>query len=87
MKTIDREVQMKYDIAKNDDGPLKRTMKAEAKVPERPREKLSTATDEDAVILLTPARHPGLDERLANIEQHLAVRYGLCPWLIRIISR
>ncbi|KAK0438334.1 uncharacterized protein EV420DRAFT_1736269 [Desarmillaria tabescens] len=28
-KTLDRDTQMKYDIAKNDDGPLRRTMKKE----------------------------------------------------------
>ena len=86
MKTIDREVQMKYDIAKNEDGPLKRTMKAaEARAPEQPREKTSTATEEDVAMLLTPARYPSFDERLANIEKHLAVRYGSCPWLFRIV--
>lgn len=87
MKTIDREAQMKYDIAKNEDGPLKRTMKtAESKAPEQPREETSTSrTEEDAAMLLTPARHPGLDERLVNIEKHLAVRYGSSPWLVRII--
>ncbi len=80
---------MKYDIAKNEDGPLKRTMKAsEAKVPEQSREKAksaaatSTDTEEGVAMSLTPSRYPGLDERLVNIEKHLAIRYGSCSWLI-----
>jgi hypothetical protein len=32
-KPIDRDVQMKYDIAKNTDGPLRRTTRQKAKAP------------------------------------------------------
>ncbi|KAJ7268656.1 hypothetical protein B0H12DRAFT_1178642 [Mycena haematopus] len=32
-KTVDRDVQMKYDIAKNSDGPLRRTTRQKAKAP------------------------------------------------------
>lgn len=85
-RTIDREVQMKYDIAKNDEGPLRRTKKIGKEPPSSPsmahpgpsRDPLSSATgvvvprDEDAL----PKHHPGVDERLSNIETHLAVRYG-----------
>lgn len=92
MKTIDREVQMKYDIAKNEDGPLKRTMKAsEAKAPEQLREKAKSAatfsadTEESVAMSLTPSRYPGLDERLVNIEKHLAVRYGSCSQFLSFL--
>jgi len=29
-----------------------------------------------ALSAATPERHPGLDERLKNLETHLALRYG-----------
>ncbi|KAF7376430.1 hypothetical protein MSAN_00058600 [Mycena sanguinolenta] len=32
-KTVDRDLQMKYDIAKNSDGPLRRTTRHKAKAP------------------------------------------------------
>lgn len=89
-KAQDRDVQMKYDIAKNEDGPLKRTMKvkteeigtsgslnAKGKSREVPR-----GSEPD----VTAERHPGLAGRLADVEAHLAVRYGeicvspLCVW-------
>ncbi|KAF8622326.1 hypothetical protein AX15_007108 [Amanita polypyramis BW_CC] len=86
MKTIDREAQMKYDIAKNEDGPLKRTMKAaETRTSDQLIEKVKSlaafpaGTEEDVVMSLTPERHPGFDERLSNIEKHLAVRYVPSP--------
>jgi len=67
-KPIDRDAQMKYDIAKDDWGPLSRSAKAgllseiplEADVKLRIKEELTTA---------------GLDERLKNIEDHMAVRF------------
>ncbi|KAF9241835.1 hypothetical protein BU15DRAFT_87083 [Melanogaster broomeanus] len=62
-KHLDRDSQMKYDIAKNEDGPLKRTMKGAAGKDSQGKEKLRT-----------PA---AMDERLKNIEAHLAVRYGM----------
>jgi hypothetical protein len=73
---------MKYDIAKNEDGPLRRTVKNsdphhdEEKYGESaskpPRPLVSEKAGED----LESVRHPGLDERIANIEAHLSVRYG-----------
>ena len=41
-------------------------------------------TKKDSVIVkaedsVTAEQHPGLDERLTNIEEHFAVRYGECP--------
>ncbi len=60
-KMLNRDTQMKYDIAKNEDGPLRRTMK---KVEEE-------KADE--------AESPALSERIANVETHLAVHYGMYP--------
>lgn len=80
-KTIDREAQMKYDIAKNDNGPLSRTKarKSNSRQPEpqttsdgRARDPTVVPSDENAL----PRHHPGVDERLTDIETHLAVRYG-----------
>ncbi|KAF4567402.1 hypothetical protein EYR40_006401 [Pleurotus pulmonarius] len=66
-KHQDRDLQMKYDIAKNEDGPLRRTMKdfhAEAQQPT-----VTSSATKDAQI------HPGLDDRLKTVETHLAIRY------------
>ncbi|KAH8828352.1 hypothetical protein DL96DRAFT_1555791 [Flagelloscypha sp. PMI_526] len=63
-KFVDRDSQMKYDIAKNDDGPLKRTMKQTLDQPP-PHVTTSTSQSDDLAT----------DERLSNIEQHLALRY------------
>ena len=83
MKTIDRDAQMKYDIAKNEDGPLKRTMKGgdAAKVSDEVLLKGNKPGSDggDVTMSLTPDRHPALDERLCNIEKHVAVRYGMFP--------
>ncbi|PFH45149.1 hypothetical protein AMATHDRAFT_71956 [Amanita thiersii Skay4041] len=92
MKPIDREKQMKYDIAKNEDGPLKRTVKGrDVSVQEGEKDK---GKDKDSRVeepekkgsssrgpndISTAERHPGLDERLVNIEKHLAVRYVPSP--------
>ncbi|KAL0581908.1 hypothetical protein V5O48_000138 [Marasmius crinis-equi] len=101
-KQLDRDAQMKYDIAKNEDGPLKRTMKsrstsaeehaqpstssasvsAKGKGKAQPTRKSSVTSNPETVSLPdTPSaeRHPGLDERLANLETHLSVRYVPSP--------
>ncbi|KAF8557680.1 hypothetical protein OG21DRAFT_1505177 [Imleria badia] len=72
-KPLDRDSQMKYDIAKNEDGPLRRTVKApDGK--EQVKEKLAALTDD------TPSGlQPAIDERLKNIESHAAVRYVPAP--------
>ncbi|KIL57847.1 hypothetical protein M378DRAFT_188368 [Amanita muscaria Koide BX008] len=95
MKTIDREKQMKYDIAKNEDGPLKRTMKdvgttiipmagqaptqGEGRQPSATRMSVSGTADGDVATVLTADRYPALDERISNIEKHIAVRYVPSP--------
>ncbi|KAK0464737.1 uncharacterized protein EV420DRAFT_1745013 [Desarmillaria tabescens] len=63
-KTLDRDSQMKYDIAKNDDGPLRRTTK------KGKEEKGKQKTDEES---------PAIFERIANVESHLAVHYVPSP--------
>ncbi|KAJ3976467.1 hypothetical protein EV361DRAFT_883453 [Lentinula raphanica] len=90
-KAVDRNVQIKYDIAKNEDGPLRRTMrnrglsdtadpaalvspstlkgKAKATAPKHEKTDIMFVND------LSSDRHPGLDERLTNIENHFSVRY------------
>lgn len=75
-KTQNRDLQMKYDIAKNEDGPLRRTLKAAP--PEQALAKAGSGkgamdTPEDYP---SAQRYPALDERLQNIEKHLAIRYG-----------
>jgi len=84
-KSINREVQMKYDIAKNEEGPLRRTVKGQANAgsgtqPQRlertsESEGHQNAFDKDDDDM-TCDRHPGLLERFTNIETHLSVRYG-----------
>lgn len=86
-KALDRDVQMKYDIAKNEEGPLSRTVKilepSKAKGKQkaggsdsRMHTKVGFGQSQDD---LTSDRHPGLDERLSNIEKHLAIRYVPSP--------
>ncbi|KAJ3815700.1 hypothetical protein F5876DRAFT_71714 [Lentinula aff. lateritia] len=90
-KAIDRNAQIKYDIVKNEDGPLRRTMrnhdvsgsttttvlpststyKGKAKATTFKNEKAEATVVKD----LSSERHPGLDDRLTNIENHLAIRY------------
>ncbi|KIJ18541.1 hypothetical protein PAXINDRAFT_109951 [Paxillus involutus ATCC 200175] len=73
-KHLDRDSQMKYDIAKNEDGPLRRTIKGAVGKEMRAEEKLVALTDD------SPSNHqPAIDERLKNIETHLAVRYVPAP--------
>lgn len=74
-KTQDRDMQMKYDIARNEDGPLRKTMKGTAQVePSSVAPKAKVREDDDGA---TGEQYPPLDERLRNIETHLAVRYGM----------
>lgn len=62
---------MKYDIAKNEDGPLRRTVKGPDGKEAQAKEKLGPLTDD------TPSGlQPAIDERLKNIESHVAIRYG-----------
>ena len=88
-KLLDRDVQVKYDIAKNEDGPLSRTVKpleptGIAKGNHTSEESGSHMDTKSGVGQtqddLTSDRHPGLDERLSNIENHLAIRYGMGPF-------
>ncbi|KAJ8518603.1 hypothetical protein ONZ45_g4363 [Pleurotus djamor] len=67
-KHQDRDLQMKYDIAKNEDGPLRRTMQAQVQSAEPPNANATTSKSE-------AQQRPGLDDRLRNIETHLAIRY------------
>ena len=68
---------MKFDIAKNEEGPLRRTLKVEVK------HENDRSTDKviESDQMVTANRHPGLDERLNLLETHLAMRYGefACP--------
>ncbi|THH28392.1 hypothetical protein EUX98_g5802 [Antrodiella citrinella] len=76
-KTQDRDIQMKYDIAKNEDGPLRKTMKASTTA--NPSSIPSTEQSNQNDGVPTALRHPALDERLRNVETHLAVRYVPSP--------
>ncbi|KAK0222064.1 hypothetical protein IW262DRAFT_954328 [Armillaria fumosa] len=68
-KTLNRDTQMKYDIARNEDGPLRRTMK-------------KTVEEEKA----HEAESPPLSERIANVETHIAVHYGMHPTIFMCLS-
>ena len=61
---------MKYDIAKNEDGPLRKTLHGRNESSTAPPEKGPTQGYDQA------DRIPGLDERLRDLESHLAARYG-----------
>ena len=69
---------MKYDIAKNEDGPLRKTMRtsdnASSSGIASSKHKDSATKNGDEP---TADRYPGLEERLENIEAHVAVRYGV----------
>lgn len=75
---------MKYDIAKNDEGPLRRTKvkKDEKHSPlSKPNSHETSLATGNAIVVPNdqeslPKHHPGADERLGNIETHMAVRYG-----------
>jgi hypothetical protein len=84
-RVFDRDAQMKYDIAKNDEGPLRRTKaKKDERHPASSKLNIHTEsplTSDGAIVVPNdqeslPKDHPGVDERLGNIESHLAVRYG-----------
>ncbi|KAL5523940.1 hypothetical protein ACEPAG_8113 [Sanghuangporus baumii] len=76
-KYQDRDTQIKYDIAKNEDGPLRRTMKRNLDNGESnetyPQHTLTMPRDGS----LGPdaKSHPGAAARMETIEEHLAVRY------------
>ncbi|TFY69499.1 hypothetical protein EVG20_g3138 [Dentipellis fragilis] len=79
-KTIDRDVMMKFDIARNEEGPLRRTIKTE----DEDTKSGITANgaplpEAETADRATAQRHPGLDHRLRNIETHVAVRYVPSP--------
>ena len=73
---------MKYDIAKNEDGPLRRTMKAgilpgaEPSQSTGPVKNSPYGVTQPAEDYPSAERYPALDERLQNVEKHFAVRYG-----------
>ncbi|KAH7913277.1 hypothetical protein BJ138DRAFT_1146532 [Hygrophoropsis aurantiaca] len=67
-KPLDRDVQMKYDIAKNEDGPLRRTMKG---MDEDSQPQARPSISEDSL----SEEQPAVDERVKHIEAHLAVHY------------
>lgn len=91
-KPIDRDVMMKYDIAKNEEGPLRRTTNANAnantpgnasgleatkcEAGEDASANMGVGVGPDGKESVTAERYPPLDERLKNLETHLAVRYG-----------
>jgi len=75
-KMQNREIQMKYDIAKNEDGPLRKTMKATASEGVDGQHKfIRSLKDGEDPSIVASEHHPGLDDRMRNIETHLAVRY------------
>lgn len=53
---------MKYDIAKNEDGPLRSTLRTEQP---SSAEGVAAASDQSV-----------LESRLRDVEDHLAIRYG-----------
>ncbi|RDB16713.1 hypothetical protein Hypma_002455 [Hypsizygus marmoreus] len=77
-KPVNRDVQMKYDIAKNEEGPLSRTVhtvegtEGKGKGKEMGSSGGAQLPGTDGTLA---ERLPGFDERLQNIETHLAVRY------------
>lgn len=82
-KPLNRDTQMKYDIAKNEDGPLRRTMKGAAAGQYgehldagKGKQKASSSNFGLGIYNVPAENHPGLAERYGNMETHLAVRYG-----------
>lgn len=53
---------MRYDIAKNDDGPLRLTMRTEQTL--------------SRIQSVTFSQETVLEGRIRDVEDHLAVRYG-----------
>lgn len=68
-RPVDRGSQMKYDIARNDDGPLRRTT-----APSGSQPKISNPAESSSFV--DESIHSGLDGRLKDVEEHLSVRYG-----------
>jgi hypothetical protein len=70
---------MKYDIARNEEGPLRRTVKLQPPIQQVDGKtkgmQKAVGSEEDEGWLTS--RHPGLDARLADVETHLSVRYGI----------
>ena len=77
-KPVDRDVMMKFDVARNEEGPLRRTvakseMSAITSTVGGTQERRSGVEENAAV---SAEKYPALDVRLKDIESHLAVRYG-----------
>lgn len=78
-KFVNRDLQMKFDIAKNEEGPLSRTInpaQTQGKGGSKTKEPDRAAKQDDEEDVSTPSRHPGLTQRLESIEDHFAVKYG-----------
>ena len=77
-KPQNREVQMKYDIAKNEDGPLKKTIRGERESHPGEQQNRQRIDMDHPIVKMedTAYNHPGLLERFTNFETHLAVRFG-----------
>ncbi|KAG2174366.1 hypothetical protein INT43_004389 [Umbelopsis isabellina] len=60
-REIDRNIQMKFDIVNNEDGPLQRSLVTSAS---------------HVKVGSTIRKESGADERLQNLEDHLNIRYG-----------
>ena len=75
---------MKFDVAKNEGGPLRKTVStnANSEALEAASGKTGTVKIDDVDDIkreeedISAEKYPGLDERLRNIEEHIAVRYG-----------
>lgn len=65
---------MKYDIAKNEDGPLRKTVKREHN--DHGAKPSGEAATSSVGNELTAQRYPALHERMGSVEMHVAVRYG-----------
>ncbi|KAF9568182.1 hypothetical protein CPC08DRAFT_625732 [Agrocybe pediades] len=80
-KPIDRDKQMKYDIAKNGEGPLTKTVKHDTARKEKETPEMNEVGNVEEISMerATAERHPGLDARLSNLETHFALRYVPCP--------
>lgn len=81
-KFVNRDLQMKFDIAKNEEGPLSRTInpaQTQGKGGSKTKEPDRAAKQDDEEDVSTPSRHPGLTQRLESIEDHFAVKYVPSP--------
>jgi hypothetical protein len=75
-RMLDRDVHVQFDIAQNDEGPLKKTVAEHQGRKGKQKEKQPPVAVDVSPDVPTAERHPALDERLRNVETHLAVRYG-----------